>query len=36
VRGYPQIEIAFDIKDVQLAKKNNKQKTKNHICNWGW
>ena len=23
----PQIEIAFDIKDVQLAK--------NHICNWG-
>jgi hypothetical protein len=25
VKGYPQIEIAFDIKDVQLAKKN-KQK----------
>jgi hypothetical protein len=31
VKGYPQIEIAFDIKDVQLAKKHT-----NHICKWGW
>jgi len=37
VKGYPQIEIAFDIKDVQLAKKTkttNKNK-QNQICNWG-
>lgn len=30
VKGFPQIEFAFDIKDVQLAKKQ--KKTKNHIC----
>jgi hypothetical protein len=34
VKGYPQIEIAFDIKDVQLANKKQ-QKQQNHICNWG-